>query len=634
MNYKCRDLQADRESLFKASFKSKPSRPLNEQGDSKNPDWTVYVLQNMDPIQLYKAVMPLASRCQKHNAQAYYHLICEQHFFLRTLCLADSGSKDDKKKKKLKKILCESAANLTEVFSRITDASKDSIDYFAMSGLTLRDIVDRTHKSGQPVTEGLIHFLDENLFGSDKQVNVSENIAKKIFKLYAKGKPGRVAEIILMSSLSGFSSETALAALEDVKKTQTEKGCAYSLSPLDNVVRAVLYLHQCEPDHAQAALFSIPKKMLVEVLTTHFYLLHDDGTHFTPLAQLLRKHQPKLFVEVLLNLHDNKALSVETLLSLFGTSRPDANQNELAIEFMETLLNDKNRLDSFSATAIQLSRIYLERIENKQRKRQASISHQHIPKGEGHFGTRHPWLDKLSPFQGALCLPGLPGCPCSKSVSPQASPQLSRSSSRFSNSSRRSASKGSYLSVPRGVDSTASPYECSCCCCNEDLIKIQALLCSKYVSSELADFVLGEIEGQAIRKDRTSLLLLCLPHVERHAEAMAIVLDEFPMIALPYALHYFGQNVEKWSQLVQTLLDMCKEETDSDYSESRKEAIVAVLKGTLEQLCSIVTPREFLKLLPSDGCLGFFLPYLQHCHRRCASGAVSERLATTRHLTT
>lgn len=74
---------------------------------------------------------------------------------------------------------------------------------------------------------------------------------------------------------------------------------------------------------------------------------------------------------------------------------------------------------------------------------------------------------------GALCLPGLPGCPCAKPVSPQASPQLSRSSSRFSNSSRRSAGKGPYLSVQRGVDSTASPYECSCCCCNEDLIKIQ-----------------------------------------------------------------------------------------------------------------------------------------------------------------
>ena len=62
--------------------------------------------------------MPLANRCQKHNAQAYHHLVCEQHFFLRTLCLADSGSKEDKKRKKLKKVLCESAANLAELFAR------------------------------------------------------------------------------------------------------------------------------------------------------------------------------------------------------------------------------------------------------------------------------------------------------------------------------------------------------------------------------------------------------------------------------------------------------------------------------------------------------------------------------------
>ena len=43
-----------------------------------------------------------------------------------------------------------------------------------MSDLTLRDIVDRAHKSGQPVAEGLIHFLDEKLLGSDEPVNVSE----------------------------------------------------------------------------------------------------------------------------------------------------------------------------------------------------------------------------------------------------------------------------------------------------------------------------------------------------------------------------------------------------------------------------------------------------------------------------
>lgn len=28
------------------------------------------------------------------------------------------------------------------------------------------------------------------------------------------------------------------------------------------------------------------QKKLVEVVTTHYYLLHEDGTHFTPLAQV------------------------------------------------------------------------------------------------------------------------------------------------------------------------------------------------------------------------------------------------------------------------------------------------------------------------------------------------------------
>ena len=63
--------------------------------------------------------MPLVNRCQKHNAQAYHHLVCEQHLFLRNLCLADATGKEDKKRKKLAKMLCESAANLAELFARL-----------------------------------------------------------------------------------------------------------------------------------------------------------------------------------------------------------------------------------------------------------------------------------------------------------------------------------------------------------------------------------------------------------------------------------------------------------------------------------------------------------------------------------
>ena len=77
--------------------------------------------------------MPLANRCQKHNAQAYHHLVCEQHFFLRTLCLADSAAKEDKKTKKLKKLLCESSANLAELFARLVLKINNNDNIFSVT---------------------------------------------------------------------------------------------------------------------------------------------------------------------------------------------------------------------------------------------------------------------------------------------------------------------------------------------------------------------------------------------------------------------------------------------------------------------------------------------------------------------
>ena len=60
----------------------------------------------------------------------------------------------------------------------------------------------------------------------------------------------------------------------------------------------------------------------------------------------------------------------------------------------------------------------------------------------------------------------VPGCPCSKTSSPQCSPQLSRSS-LFSGPSRRGAG------VMYTGDTSMRVHECCCCCCNEDLLKLQ-----------------------------------------------------------------------------------------------------------------------------------------------------------------
>ena len=49
---------------FSFSFKNRQPKPQHDQGvDSNSPDWRVFVLQNMEATQLYKAVVCCAMFC-------------------------------------------------------------------------------------------------------------------------------------------------------------------------------------------------------------------------------------------------------------------------------------------------------------------------------------------------------------------------------------------------------------------------------------------------------------------------------------------------------------------------------------------------------------------------------------------
>ena len=86
--------------------------------------------------------------------------------------------------------------------------------------------------------------------------------------------------------------------------------------------------------------------------------------------------------------------------------------------------------------------------------------------------TSHSFLLFLK-ILGTLSRP-VPGCPSFKPASPQDSPQLSRSI-LFSSSSRRSPIKAPYYGPQLGADAGIAHRECPCCCCNEDLLKLQVI---------------------------------------------------------------------------------------------------------------------------------------------------------------
>ena len=107
-----------------------------------------------------------------------------------------------------------------------------------MTGLSLRDIVNRTyHKSGQTtVAEGLIHFLDEKLLGSDEPVIVSEVRCRvlHVFEVYKsfcyEVKDLTCRHIEISAALKNFKEDKSMRHIVMVAKfldhrSQIQKFC-------------------------------------------------------------------------------------------------------------------------------------------------------------------------------------------------------------------------------------------------------------------------------------------------------------------------------------------------------------------------------------------------------------------------
>ncbi|XP_032235022.2 Hermansky-Pudlak syndrome 3 protein [Nematostella vectensis] len=596
------------------------------------PEWAIYVLHSMDPLQLYKAMMPLANRCQRQNPQAYYHLVCEQQLLLRSSSLLEPAGVDEGKRKKIRKLLTESALNLASICSKVHHGEANlAADYYEMTGLPLWEVVNRAWNVGPPYGPGMAEYLDRKLFGPDEPVTVSESTSKRIFRIYSRVKPSRVSEIVLTSSLNGFSPETAIHALEDLKKVEDS---SYKFTPIDKLVLSILYLHQCEPYQARSELVSIKEEELVQTLSVNYFLLHEDLKHLTPLAQLLRKHTPVVFLEIMLLLHNSKKLPQETILSLLGVNKPDAYRNSQVLKFLESILNDKKQQESFQTIAALLARIYLYRImENQKTTRSVSVAHKthsHVPKGDGYFGQRLPWLDKISPFSEATPAPS-PNCPVSMKTSGQSSPRLTRHLARpMSPSTTKIFARssvpftGHHVSPGGGTDS-----RCTCCCCTEDLLKIQSLLSSSFADRALCETMLTEMNGKEFAGD-LSIRLLCYPRLDQHKKAVAQILQKCSSILLQYCQDFFQVDLAKWSYLLTVLLEHFQKPVDPEIllDTDDRRVLLGTLKGTLSRLAELTSPPTLLALLPDEGDLGFFLPYLEQCYRRCTANKLNRRLHT------
>ncbi|BFZ23475.1 hypothetical protein BsWGS_26514 [Bradybaena similaris] len=563
--------------------------------------WGVYVLHSFSLLDLYHDMIAFADRIIVTGPASYIHILQEAHLLLTTSSLFNV-TKDPT----IRECHREVCRRLGTCYSQPGQEDWGLCQaYYISSGASVQDLVKVAQEQEEQTTpqgygKGLIDYLDHVLFAQDVHMNLPTDTCDTVLKIYAVSAPDKLSQVIFLSNMKSFSTDAAFQHLKSWLSIKARD--SQPISTVDKLAMVQLHLTRCEVDDAIVELKSISKSSLVSLCSSHPEKIHDNLASFKPLAQLMRQHAPGILLEVLVEMLDSCAISLGSLLTLLK-SQSDLSSNNHIRESLELILSDEKRALLFEEAAQMLCEIYITKLkENSQLspKQMSALAHQKfsLPLGNGHFAPRFAWLDYLPPFQGPskmaracqrLEVKHIPG-PGSRNVS---------------------------LPVTM-VTKQAHKERCQCFVCNENLLKLQSLLCSPHLTSELASFVIQHIEDfQSDNLDEVkdadvecwdSIQLLCLTKLNLE-KAIEEIVDRYPSIVGMFAASCFGGQVDKYSHLLRTMETAMKLCTVSPPTQG-EETYVKAYKDLLSRMAELFPPATFLELLPDDGNLYFLLPYL------------------------
>ncbi|XP_033097775.1 Hermansky-Pudlak syndrome 3 protein-like [Anneissia japonica] len=582
------------------------SKDLQSSGEGS---WGTYVLKDALIVDLYNDIIDLANRFQTGNVCAYLFLLEEAHLVLRSFMFHTSGQENFEMIDQYK----ETCRLLGDHYAG-SDAESPhlALPYYNMSQKKLSTIIkdqhekqckqkDRSLVSGR----GLLDYLDYHLFDQSAIVSLDECTAAMVLTMYVNIQPERLSNVILESKLVGYSLEGALQFLEDLKTLKRKDGSYYIPTVLDSICQAVIQLKLCEPDQARFLLNPLSDEDVTKVFVQRPWLLIDDNK-FSSLAQLMRQHNSKLFVEVLIALHDNSSVGLETALQLFEACSTYINPSNTHLrDYLEVILNASHRKSSYKTAANLLAEIYIQRL-NAWKPAQSRVvkgrGHVHVDVS-GYFGSRYGWLDDVLPFAGKEALRK----PCSMVM-------------RILDAGNRKPSRQMSKKLEFGANK-----ECHCCCCYQDLIKAQSLLCTKSSDGGPHKLILEACNGADFIGSE-SLKLLCLARLNPGLAAN-FMLDKYPHLLVVFVKDVFGSDENLWKSFLEILFKKIrKSKLDRDSKENLK-MYSDILKGVLDLAVSSLNHTVFISVLPNDGALSFFLPYIERCCYRLEASKLRSSIA-------
>ncbi|GAB1599728.1 Hermansky-Pudlak syndrome 3 protein-like isoform X2 [Argonauta hians] len=554
--------------------------------------WSLYALEPYSAMDTYKDLIVFSTKYQDSVQEAYLHVLQEANLILRGP-VVDS---EIEYLEEYQNLFAESCQKLGDFYAWHPCSDwKLCLPYYNMSGISLKDALQKASdlsEKDQAISfkhgKGFLYYLKRKIFGCSEPLNLTPDESSLILSVFSKCSAQDVSSIILLSRLNNYSPEKALALMGDIKKRDLKFSKKSKLSYLNNLACVVLYLNLCDLDAAELELSNIPKTDLVQICVEHSQLIYEDLNNLTPLAQLLRKSCADVLLEILVCFHDQRKLSYTACLQLLQGDY-EIHRNTHIKMFLELLIKDKKRMDIFPEISYQLVNIYLQRLVEWKPPLKQSItgipSNQSLLQEAGHFASRYPWLDLLPPFQGIK--------------------------------SYRTACH--YFRSP-SVTTPIQPFMCPCYFCNEDLLKLQSLLCSLcakeilFQTVEIAIQSGGTTDSNQQQQQQQhlklpwhiSLDLLCKASIDV-CDAIDTILLDHPQILPDFCASMLDSHPKQWKYLMEKFQTLISEDN------TEHNPYNSIFQDMLSEMVKKLKTPDVLHLVPANGSLSYFLPYLNQC---------------------
>lgn len=211
-------------------------------------------------------------------------------------------------------------------------------------------------------------------------------------------------------------------------------------------------------------------------------------------------------------------------------------------------------------------------------------------KTTGYFGSRFSWLDDLPPFKGVFSV---------------------RQPCLYLRSSSPTTARKTHMAAP--TPTVSKHGTCSCALCHEDLVKLQSMLCSPCCSETVATKVLSLLETSTSILGWDALWMLCKIR-SKVTDTFKALVQKYPAVILSYGTSVLGSDPGLWSNYLNEVVQMNKMQAESP--DENAEIYFKSFQGILKHLTDVLELKDFLQILPDEGNMLFFLPYITECQEK------------------